>query len=73
MASTATPWTDPPACGCRDGRPACSRGRGLFALVQAAYAGWEGRRSDAARRNWRDQLRRWSEHVWSTRAEGDPG
>lgn len=25
--------TDPPACGCRDCRPAWSRGRGLYALA----------------------------------------
>mgnify|MGYP000894923918 CR=1 FL=1 len=57
-------WSDPPPCGCRGGRPACPRGRGLWALVQAAYAGWEGRGSEAARQNWRAQYRRWANHVW---------
>lgn len=65
--SAMADWSDPPPCGCRDTAPACSRGRGLYALAVAAYAAWEWRHDAAARAWWRRAVRAWRGHV---RGEG---
>lgn len=54
--SAMADWSDPPPCGCRDTAPACSRGRGLYALAVAAYVAWEWRHDAAARAWWRARM-----------------